>query len=171
MYSYEDRIRAVELYIKLGKRVRRTIRELEGNLGMQLFVRTSRSMRLTLEHVPRVFAALEQARESVKAVPNSFHGQLRIALSDGTTPSRLPALLARCREEDPEIEIRLFDVPLAQQIKGLYDDLYEAGFSMAEDAGDGILVEPAWEDELMVADPARHPVLSHKRIPMDEVLR
>ncbi|CAJ0808758.1 hypothetical protein LMG19083_04767 [Ralstonia psammae] len=27
MYSYEDRIRAVELYIKLGKRVRATIRQ------------------------------------------------------------------------------------------------------------------------------------------------
>ena len=28
MYSYEDRIRAVELYIKLGKRLRATIRQL-----------------------------------------------------------------------------------------------------------------------------------------------
>ena len=28
MYSYEDRIRAVELYIKLGMRVRPTIRQL-----------------------------------------------------------------------------------------------------------------------------------------------
>ncbi len=28
MYSYEDRIRAVELYIKLGKRVQPTIRQL-----------------------------------------------------------------------------------------------------------------------------------------------
>lgn len=28
MYSYEDRVRAVELYIKFGKRVRATIRQL-----------------------------------------------------------------------------------------------------------------------------------------------
>jgi putative transposase len=28
MYSYEDRIRAVKLYIKLGKRLRATIRQL-----------------------------------------------------------------------------------------------------------------------------------------------
>ena len=28
MYSYEERLRAVKLYIKLGKRVRATIREL-----------------------------------------------------------------------------------------------------------------------------------------------
>lgn len=155
----------------------RAIKELEEDLGVQLFVRTSRSTRLTLAgklfltHAPRVFAALEQARESVKSAANGFHGQLRIVLSDGITPSRLPALLARCREDDPEIEIRLFEVPLAQQLKGLHDDLYDAGFSMADEVGDGIIVEPAWEDELMVAVPARHPVLSYKKIPLDEVLR
>ncbi len=155
----------------------RAIKELEEDLGMQLFIRTSRSTRLTLagrllmESAPRVFTALEQVRESVKAAANGFHGQLRIDLSDGVTPSRLPALLARCSEEDPETEIRLLEVSLAQQIKGLHDDLYDAGFSMADEVGDGIIVEPAWEDELMVAVPARHPVLVHKRIPLEEVLR
>jgi len=155
----------------------RTIKELEEELGARLFVRTTRSTQLTragrklLEHVPRIFTALEQARDSVKSAANGFHGQLRIALSDGVTPSRLPALLARCREEDPEVEVRLFEVSLSQQIKGLHDDLYDAGFSMADDVGDGILVTPAWEDELMVAVPARHPLLAYKRVPPEEVLR
>lgn len=66
----------------------RAIKELEEELGVALFARTTRSTRLTragslfLEHVPRVFAALQQARDSVKAAANGFHGQLRIALSD-----------------------------------------------------------------------------------------
>lgn len=155
----------------------RAIKELEEDLGERLFVRTTRSTQLTragrlfLAHVPRVFAALEQARDSVKSATNGFHGQLRIALSDGITPSRMPALLARCREEDPEIDIRLFEVPLDQQIKGLHDDLYDAGFSMAEEVGDGIVVSRAWEDELMVAVPTRHPVLAYKHVPLEEVLR
>jgi len=155
----------------------RTIKELEEDLGARLFIRTTRSTQLThagrllLEHVPRIFAAVEQARDSVKSAANGFHGQLRIALSDGVAPSRLPALLARCREEEPEIEVRLFEMPLAQQIKGLHDDLYDAGFSMADGVGDGLLATPAWEDELMVAIPARHPLLAHKRVPLGELLR
>lgn len=155
----------------------RTIKELEDLLGAPLFTRTTRSTRLTpagkalLERVPRIFVALEQARDSVKSAVNGFQGQLRIALSNGMTPSRLPALLARCREEDPEIEVRLFEVSLPQQIKGLHDDLYDAGFSMMEEAGDGIVVTPAWTDELMVAVPARHPVLAFKKVPLTEVLR
>lgn len=89
----------------------RTTKDLEEDLGEQLFVRTSRSTRLTragkllLEHVPRVFTALQQARDSVKAATNGFHSQLRIALSDGIMPSRLPSLLALCRQEEPEVEI------------------------------------------------------------------
>lgn len=155
----------------------RTIKELEEELGACLFVRTTRSTQLTragrmfLEHVSRIFSALDQARDSVRSAANGFHGQLRIALSDGITPSRLPALLARCREEDPEIEIRLFEVSLVQQLKGLHDDLYDVGFSMAEEVGDGIVVRRAWQDELVVAVPARHPVLAHKQVPLEEVLR
>ncbi|AGL46273.1 LysR family transcriptional regulator [Pseudomonas aeruginosa] len=155
----------------------RAIKELEEELGVVLFARTTRSTRLTragklfLNHVPRVFTALHQARDSVKAAANGFHGQLRIALSDGITPSRLPALLALCRQEEPEVEIRLTEVPLSQQIKGLHDDLYDVGFACSDDSGDGIVASPVWNDPLMVAVPARHPLLAHKRIPLEELLR
>lgn len=155
----------------------RAIKELEEDLGVVLFARTTRSTRLTragklfLEHVPRVFTALQQARDSVKAAANGFHGQLRVALSDGITPSRLPALLALCRQEEPEVEIRLFEVPLSQQIKGLHDDLYDVGFARADEVGDGLIAEAVWNDPLMVAVPARHPLLTYKRIPLEEVLR
>ena len=155
----------------------RAIKELEDDLGEQLFVRTSRSTRLTragrlfLEHVPRVLVALQQARDSVRAAANGFHGQLRIALSDGITPSRLPALLAMCRLEEPEVDIRLFQVPLSQQIKGLHYDLYDVGFAQSDEVGEGISAQAVWYDPLMVAVPARHHLLKHKRIPLDEVLQ
>lgn len=155
----------------------RAIKELEEDLGAQLFVRTTRNTRLTLagrmflEHVPRVFTSLQQARDSVKAAANGFHGQLRIALSDGVAPICFSALLALCRQEEPEIEIRLIEVPLPQQIKGLHDDLYDVGFAQLNEVGDGLVAEPIWHDPLMVAVPARHPLLAYKRVPLDEVLR
>lgn len=135
----------------------RAIKELEEELGAVLFARTTRSTRLTragkllLEHVPRVFMALQQARDSVQAAANGFHGQLRVALSDGIAPSRLSALLALCRQEEPETEIRFFEVPLSQQLRGLHDDLYDVGFAQSDEVSDGVVAVPAWSDTLRVA--------------------
>lgn len=155
----------------------RTIEELELELGAFLFTRLGQGTQLTcvgnifLQHVHRVFAALGQASESVKSRVDGVNGLLRIALSDCIAPPCLPGLLIRSREEDPEVEVRLFEVPLHQQIRGLHTDLYDAGFAMAEDAGDGIAVTPAWEDELMVAVPSWHSLLAFKQVPLEEVLR
>src|SRR5207244_7034371 len=155
----------------------RAIKELEEELGVVLFDRTTRSTTLTRAgrlfqaHVQRVFAALQQARDSVNAAASGFHGQLRVALSDGIALSRLPALLALCRQEEPEVEIRFFEVSLSQQIKGLHDDLYDVGFAQSDEVGDGLVAELVWSDELMVAVPARHPLLTHQRIPLEELLR
>ncbi|HBO3116988.1 TPA: LysR family transcriptional regulator [Pseudomonas aeruginosa] len=155
----------------------RAIKELEAELGTQLFLRTTRNTRLThagrlfLEHVPRVLISLQQARDSVKAAANGFRGQLRMALSDGISPSRFASFLALCRREEPEVEIRLSEVPLSQQIKGLHDDLYDVGFAQSDEVGDDIVATPAWSDPLMVAVPERHPILSHKHIPIEELLR
>lgn len=155
----------------------RAIKELEEELGVVLFNRTTRSTRLTragklfLDHVRRVFAVLQQARDSVKAAANGFHGQLRVALSDGITPSRFPTLRALCRQEEPEVEIRFSELPLTQQIKGLHDDLYDVGFALSDEVRDGIVAMPAWSDPLMVALPARHTLLAQKRISLEELLR
>lgn len=155
----------------------RAIKELEEDLGIQLFLRTTRSTRLTqagrlfLEHVPRVFIALQQARDSVKAVAAGYHGQLRVALSDSISQRRLTALLASCREQEPDVEVRLYEVPFAQQVKGLSEDLYDAGFAQCADVDDGLIALPAWSDPMVVTVPARHPLLAHKRIPLEEVMR
>ena len=155
----------------------RTIKELESYLAVQLFERTTRRTRLTwagevfLEEAHRVFAAIDQAKASVKAAATGYHGRLRIALSDGIAQARLSALLAQCREDEPEVEIRLSETPLSQQIKGLNSDLYDAGFAQSDDVGEGILAEAIWSEPLVIAVPARHPLLVHRRIPLDEVLR
>ncbi|AAF84531.1 LysR family transcriptional regulator [Xylella fastidiosa] len=97
----------------------RAIKELEDELGATLFDRDRRGTRLTpagsafLQDVRRVFAALEQGRENVKAIAAGLQGSLRIAISDGTVDQRLSAFLAHCREEEPEIEIRLSGADMA----------------------------------------------------------
>ena len=155
----------------------RAIKELEYDVRTQLFERTTRSTRLTwagrvfLEDVRRIFAAIDQAKSNVTAAATGYHGSLRIALSDAFAPSRLASLLARCRVEEPEVKIRLFQMPLSEQIRGLRSDLYDAGFAQSAEVGDGIIAESVWTDPLVVAVPTRHPLLAHKRIPLESLLQ
>ncbi len=118
-----------------------------------------------------MLSMLEQAKASVKAAATGYRGKLRIALSDGIDPLRLAALLAQCREEEPDVEIRLFEVPLAQQLKGLRGGLYDAGFAHVSEGSEGVIAQPAWCDPLVIAVPARHPLLAHKRIAIEELIR
>lgn len=154
----------------------RTIKKLESDLGVILFERTPRGTRLTwagqvfLEDARRVLLCLEQAKTKVKAASTGYRGTLRIALSDGIARSRLTALLALCREEEPEVEIRLFEIPFSKQLKGLRNDLYDAGFALADEIEDGIVAEPVWHDPLVVAVPSRHPLLAYRHVPLDEVV-
>lgn len=155
----------------------RAIKELEYHLGVRLFERTTRSTRLTwagqvfMEDVRRVFAVLKQAKDNAKAAATGYHGTLRIALSDDISPSRLAALLAQCRAEEPEVEIRLFQTSFLKQVKGLRSDLFDAGLAQSAEVGEGVIAEAVWVDPLVVALPARHPLLIHKSIPLEEVLR
>lgn len=154
----------------------RTIKELESDIGAQLFDRSSRGTRLTrpgevlAEATQRIFQAVEQARCNVRAAAAGYRGTLRIALSDGVLPQRLSAVLARCRKEEPEVEIRLFEVSLSQQLRGLREDLFDAGFARSKDVGEGLIAQAVWQTPLTVAVPARHPLLAHKQIPLAEAL-
>ena len=155
----------------------RTIRQLEADLGVTLLERMPRGVCLTpagrvfLEEARRVLLTLEEARTKARAVAAGHQGTLRIALTGCVGQVRLPALLALCREEAPEVGIRLFETPLPQVVGGLGNDLYDAALTMACVMESGVVAMPLWQDPLVVVIPARHPLLEYKRVPLEEVVR
>ncbi|WP_374554808.1 LysR family transcriptional regulator [Aquitalea pelogenes] len=152
----------------------RTIRQMETDLGVSLLDRLPRSVRLTLagqvflEDARRVLLAFEQAQTKARAATN-HRNTLRIALSGDMGQVRLSALLALCREEVPRFGIRIFEAPLAQLVSGLRNDLYDVGLALAGEVDSGVVATPVWRDPLMVALPARHPLLVFKEVPLEEV--
>jgi|GEM_PF-78618 len=63
-------------------------------------------------------------------------------------------------------------VPSSVQANGLREDLYDVGFAQTvANKGDGLVAEPVWQDPLVVVLPARHQLLAHRQIPLDEIAR
>jgi DNA-binding transcriptional LysR family regulator len=154
----------------------RTIRQLEADLGAVLLKRTARGLQLTgagrvfLADARRIALTSEQARAGVRAAAAGYRGLLRIALTDGIGLSRLSALLALCREEAPDVRLRLFETSPSRLMSGLGGDLFDAGLTLAGEASDGIAAAPVWRDPLRVVVPARHPLLAFKAVPLEEAL-
>ncbi|CAJ0723299.1 HTH-type transcriptional regulator HdfR [Ralstonia pickettii] len=157
--------------------VSRAMRHLESRLDVQLFDRSANQTRLTwagqvfLGECRRVLDTVEQAVSATKAAAQGYQGYLRIAICDTLAQPHIATLLARSREEEPELEIRVFELPFSQQIKGLHNDLLDIGFALSDAVNDGLVAEPVWTDPLSVIVPVRHPLLVHTEVPLDEALK
>ena len=153
------------------------IQELEADLGVRLFERTTRSTtitpagRLLLEDARRVLAAAQQIYVTAAAAAQGYCGYLRIAVADALAQPRLTELFALCRQEEPDVELRIFEMPVGQLVRALQQDDIDVGFTLFREEGKGYAVEPLWHDAVAVAMPARHQLLAHRRVPLAEALR
>ena len=99
-----------ELHVTHGA-VSRAVRELERDLGVPLFVRTTRSVRLTAagsSYAQEVRAALDQLASATAAV-REHHGagMLNISTTESFAARWLIPRLARFRQHQPDIDVRL----------------------------------------------------------------
>jgi DNA-binding transcriptional LysR family regulator len=166
---------AKRLYIEQSPLSRR-IGQLEADLGVSLLHRNGRGVCLTaagrvfLEDARRVLLACEQAQARVHATAAGHHGTLRIGLSGNVGRTRLASLLALCRQEAPEVSVRLTELPLSQLLRGLDAGLFDAGVAPVGHVEGEIVAAPLWRDAFLVALPARHPLLAYKEVPLREVV-
>lgn len=155
----------------------RAIKDLESDLNARLLERTTRHTRMThaghvlLGDARRIMNAVARARDNVRAAVEGRKAQLAVALADGVMQPRLATLLARCRAEEPDISIRLVETSFDEQLSGLRDEVFDVGFAQCRDQSGLFEAEAVWNDPIMVALPARHPLLAFKHIALADALR
>ena len=90
-----------------------SIRALEGELGSDLFVRSTRRVELTeagralLPAAQRAIAAAQDGRDAVAGVRGLLRGQLAIGAIQTVGPVNIPASLARYHRRHPAVGLRL----------------------------------------------------------------
>ena len=110
-------------------------------------------------------------RSQSTRLAEGYQDALRIALAGDIGQVRLSTLLAPCRQGAPQVNIRLSEVPLSSI--GAWTEHRTCSmpaFAMIDDVDAGIVAAPLWEDPLVVALPARHPLLVFKEVPLEEVV-
>lgn len=140
----------------------RQIRQLEEELGVQLFERASRPVRLTETGrlvYDQVLAVLEGVAEIVSIVGRvKAQGSLRIGFVGSMLYSRLPEVVRAWREARPGAELNLVELTTLEQVAALKDCRIDVGFGRVpfeDPAVERILVQ---QERLCAALPASHPV-------------
>jgi DNA-binding transcriptional LysR family regulator len=90
-----------------------SVRALERELGVPLFIRSTRSVELTapgralFAEASRTLASVRAAKEAVAAVQGLMRGTLSAGTEQCVTGIDVPGLLARFRTEHPQVQVRL----------------------------------------------------------------
>jgi DNA-binding transcriptional LysR family regulator len=150
----------------------RAIRELEGDLGVRLFTRTSRTTRITpagetfLVEARRILKSVSAARKATLAVAIGARGRLRIGISESIAQPRLARLLVRCRVEQPDVEFIVLDRSERRQALELRHGSLDIGLGPTSICTDGLRSEPLWCSVLAVLLPPNHPLTSVRHVPI-----
>lgn len=155
----------------------RAIKDLEADLGVKLLERTTRSTRLTpagevfLEEARRVLAAFAQARASARGAAKGQKGRLRIGFSEGVPQSRLSELLARYRATSDQVDLKIMQMPLDQQVTALHAGALDVGLSFSAVKRNGIQADAIWVDPVAAVLSTQHPLAVSRQLQLEEITR
>jgi DNA-binding transcriptional LysR family regulator len=144
------------------------IKLLEEDLGVQLFERTRRVVRLTeagklfYEQAQDILQRYAEARELCALSRDGRAGKLRVAFTASVPMfEAFPQLLRAFRLAYPRVDIDLRHLSTGEQLQALEANEIEIGFlrpSCTFRPPESVEVVPLWSDELVLAAAADHPL-------------
>ncbi|MNV24541.1 Hca operon transcriptional activator [compost metagenome] len=154
----------------------RTIRDLEDQLGVLLFMRMPRKLRLTpagarlLKETHKLFVRLERTRRVVRATDVRHRAPLRIGVADGIAQPKLSECFAGWQALAPETPLELSEMSADELTAALRREEIDAGisFGLAED--DAVAQEPAWSYPLLALLPVKHELATLEAVALADLL-
>lgn len=140
----------------------RQIQMLEYALGVQLFLRTSRSVQLTpagrtfLVDARRILALSEGAATAAQRISKGESGLLKMGFTAASSYSFLPKLLACITSELKDIEVVLSEMVTIRQVEALQENRLDLGLVRPPVETPGICTARISGERLMLVVPARH---------------
>ena len=148
----------------------RQIKELEEELGVQLFVRNNKRVALTeagkyfATSVDTIFAQLEESKNITRQIHLAADsGELKIGYISSVYQPHLAEVLKSLRTEFPYIKTSLYERPTIKQIEALEQGQLDAGILRAPVQSEQLTVHTLFFDPFMVVMPANHRKLRNRK--------
>lgn len=157
--------------------VSQQLQQLEGEVGVRLVHRSSRSVQLTpagkvfLSEIERIFAASERAVQLARQAASGRHGTLRIATNYPASRLLLLPLLGELRGQDPGLTTMLREMGSPDQLRALLRGDLDLGLVY------GPLDEPGLRSEHLIDVPVvatvrpGHPLAGSETLELADIFR
>lgn len=148
--------------------VSHALKNLEGRLGVELFVRQNKQMIPTpegerlLQSADVVLDELTRAEHDIEQLREGQQGVVRIATGCYTCYNWLPMLLRDFRDEYPAIDLQIVPSATDQPIEALLDRRLDVAIVDAKPQANGIVCKRLFRDEMVAIVPSGD-VLTKKR--------
>lgn len=157
--------------------VSRHINALEEDLGVTLFERSTRHVALTaqgevfLKHAQAILAHCDQARTDTRLVADGKKGLLRIGYMSSACAHFLPQLLRRFGEQEPGVEVQIYEMTAAQQLHAFSEGTIDIGFSRPVESGYEGLIRSRHllDDPICLAVSDTHPLAQAGAVELDQL--
>ncbi len=146
------------------------IRRLEDLLGYALFLRTSRSVALTiageafLHRARRTLRNVQRDIDEIRSVGRGEVGSLHIGFVGSGMLTTLPAIFRTYSEAYPLVRLHLHESFTSRVLEGLENGTLDAGILRDGDPVDGLKVTTLFSEPFVAVLPANHPLATRKRI-------
>jgi DNA-binding transcriptional LysR family regulator len=138
------------------------IRKLEDLLGYPLFLRTSRSVKLTdagetfLQRARRTLRNVQRDLEETRSIGRGDVGSLHIGFIGSSVLSTLPGIFRTYRQAFPLVRLHLHESFTSMVMEGLENGSLDAGILRDSDPVEGINVTTILSEPFVAVLPANH---------------
>ncbi len=147
------------------------IRKLEEAVGVQLFFRTKRTVRLRpagemfLRHVLPLLADVDRAVTSARQADSGHTGSLALGFVSSAPYTVLPNLLRAYRSAFPAVTLRLAQLNIATQIESLKRGRIDLGVLRPPVDDAAIVTQVLLTEPMTLALPSDHPLCARSVVP------
>jgi len=169
--------RAAERLLISQPAVSKQLTELERQLGVVLFSRLPRGVRITEAgrvlqgYASRIFSLAEEAQIAVDAVHGVERGRLRIGATTTLGVYLLPDVLVKFRQAHPGVQISLEISHTPTLASWLRESVIDLALTESEVTADGIRSKVIMRDHLVAIAPARHPLGRKRTVTAEQLCR
>ncbi|MBD3896764.1 LysR family transcriptional regulator [Halomonas sp. ML-15] len=145
----------------------RQIKQLESEVGADLFQRSSRGLRLTAagqffyEHTLQILEKVEVTTAATRRMARSKRRLFGIGFVPSVFYGQLPLLVRDLRQKD-DVELTLAELTTVQQVQALKAGRIDIGFGRLRIDDPDVEQEVLFDEPLMAALPADHPLANSR---------